>query len=344
MKNYIKRNWRNILTVATFLLLGVIIYTAREQFQNAYQDLKQVNLWWIAATIPLQALNFYIYGRMYQNFFRLLGHAIQYRFMFRTVLELNFVNHVFPSGGVSGFSYFSAAMWQKRVSTAKSTLVQTMRFVFTFISFQMLLFVALLLLAIDGKANNFMLLVAAMVATGLVFATVGIIFIISSKKRIKGFFTFLTKAINKLIAVIRPHRTETINVSKARALFNEFHEDYLVLRNNISQLKQSLLHGMGVNLTEILTVYVVFLAFGEFANLGVVILAYAVANFAGLISPLPGGAGVYEALMVGVLTAGGVTVAVGLPVVIMYRVICVVLQLPVGGYWYQQTVHRIGKE
>ncbi len=340
IKTFLISRWRTIVTVLTFLLLAVVVYFTREQFAQTFRDLQRVNLWWIALIIPLQWLNFHTYAIMYQDLFRILGHNIKYNFMFRKTLELNFVNHVLPSGGVSGFSYFSLVLRKKGVSTAKSTLVQTMRFVFVFITYQVILFFALLLLALDGKANNFMIMVTASLTTLLLIGTLAVTFIVGSKKRINAFFTFITKMINKAIHLVRPKHPETIRIDKVKALFEEFHEDYMLLKSDWRQLKRPFIEGLIVNLTEVLTVYVVFLGFGHYVNLGVVAIAYAVANFAGLISAVPGGIGAYEALMIGVLTPGGVPLAVGLPVVIMYRVLCMVLQLPIGGYWYNQTLNK----
>ena len=84
----------------------------------------------------------------------------------------------------------------------------------------------------------------------------------------------------------------------------------------------------------------IFLAFGQWVNLGAVIIAYAIANFAGLISVIPGGIGIYEGLMVGVLAAGGVPAALSLPVIVMYRILTIFLQIPLGGFLYYKTLHK----
>ncbi len=342
-QSFAKRNIRTILNIVTFGLLGLVLYAARDQFEAAYENLFNVNLWWVLAVVPLQALNFHIYARMYQHFFKILGNTVPYKFMYRTVLELNFVNHVLPSGGASGFSYFSIAMRKRKVAASKSTLVQTMRFAAIFLSFLLLQFIALLFLGIDGKASNFLVLVAASVTTLLVVGTGLIAFVIGTKSRINSFFTFLTRTLNKIIQIVRPKHPETINIQSAKNLFNEFHDNYMKLRSDMKRLRPSFWHGFFVNLTELLSVYVIFLAFGTVPNFGVVIIAYSVANFAGLLSPLPGGAGAYEFLMVSVLTAGGIPVNIGLPVVVMFRVVALIIQIPIGAYWYHQTLRRIGK-
>ncbi len=92
-------------------------------------------------------------------------------------------------------------------------------------------------------------------------------------------------------------------------------------------------------LNQTLEYYVVYIAFGHYVNPGAVIIAYAIANFAGLVSVLPGGVGIYEGLMTGTLAAGGVPAALSLPVTVMYRVVNFAVQIPVGYYFYQKALH-----
>ena len=53
---------------------------------------------------------------------------------------------------------------------------------------------------------------------------------------------------------------------------------------------------------------------------------------------MPGGVGVYEALMTGVLVASGVPAAVSLPVTVMYRVISTLIQVPPGWWLYHKAL------
>ena len=95
---------------------------------------------------------------------------------------------------------------------------------------------------------------------------------------------------------------------------------------------------MVANITEIAALYAVYVAFGEYVNIGAVILAYAVANFAGLISVLPAGIGIYEFLMTGVLVATGVPAGLSISVTIMFRLVTMAVQLPPGYFFYQKAV------
>jgi len=335
-----RRNWRTIITVITFGALTALIFALRNQILNTFRNLENVNLFILLLIPLLQFGHYHFVALFYRRLFRILNEYVRYKFLYRTALELNFVNLVFPSGGVSGFSYFGIRMRTKGVSAGRATLVMTMRFVLLFISFQIFLALGVFLLALDGKANNFMILIASSLATLLFILTSGLAFVISSEKRIDGFFTFITKALNKLIQVVRPKNPETINVARAKNTFKEYHGSYKVLRTQYKKLKKPLLYALMINLTEIATVYVVFVAFGQWINPGAVIIAYAVANFAGLISVLPGGIGIYEALMTAVLAAGGVPASLSLPIIVAYRVINMSIQLPPGGYFYSRAVHE----
>jgi putative heme transporter len=338
--HFIRRNWRMILTIITFTALVLFVYFIRDQIIETFQNLDNVNLWIILLMIPLQYGYYHFSAQQYVDLFRILGNKVSYRKMMRTTVELSFVNSVFPSGGVSGFSYFGLVLRGEGIRAARATIVQTMRFVLLFASFQLLLFFALFLLALDGSVNNFLLLIAGSLATLLIVGSGLFIYIISSRTRINNFFTFVTKAINKLIQVVRPKQPETINIERAKSVFSDYHDNYTVIKEKYKELRRPLAQSFMINLIEVLTIYVVFLAFGQWVNLGAVIIAYAVANFAGLISVLPGGIGIYEGLMIAVLVAGGVPAALSLPVIIMYRVLNISLQVPVGGILYYQRLHK----
>lgn len=144
--------------------------------------------------------------------------------------------------------------------------------------------------------------------------------------------------INRLISIVRREQPETINVGRVQQIFTELHENYKKLKKDYSALRPPLLHGLIANITEVLTVYTVFVAFGHIVNPGAIILAYAIANFAGLISVLPGGVGIYEALMTAVLAIAGVPPGVSIPVIVMYRVLSMTIQTIPGYYFYHQAL------
>jgi len=211
------------------------------------------------------------------------------------------------------------------------------------LSFELLLIFGLISLAVMGRVNDVIILVAGSLSTLLLVGTAGFFYMVEKRSRINNFFTNATKALNRLIQLVRWNHPETINIDKAKRFINDFHDNYMEFKGRYQELKRPFWYAFLANLTEVLAVYVVFLAFGELVNIGAVILAYAIANFAGLISVLPGGVGIYEALMATVLAATGVPAGVSLPVIVMYRIVNTVVQIPPGYYFYQKALSE-GKQ
>ncbi|MDQ2973764.1 MAG: lysylphosphatidylglycerol synthase domain-containing protein, partial [bacterium] len=196
-----RSSWKTALTVITFVALIALGYFARKQVVETFLNFGKVNAVVLLLMFVGQYINYHSYTKMYQRLFEILGEKIQYKKMVSIILELNFVNNIFPSGGVSSFSYFGLRMKSEGVTTGKSTLIQMMRFILTFVSFQLLLFLGLLFLSIGGSANRLALLVAGSLATLLFVGTLGVAFVVGSKQRINAFFGYLTKIINRLIHV-----------------------------------------------------------------------------------------------------------------------------------------------
>ncbi|MEO5627909.1 MAG: lysylphosphatidylglycerol synthase transmembrane domain-containing protein [Candidatus Saccharimonadales bacterium] len=334
------KRWKLVLNIATVIALAVLCYLIRDEIVQTVENVQRVNIYALLLIIPLQALNYNAYARMYVRLFGLLGNKISRKDMLKVTLELNLVNNVFPSGGVSGFSYFGVRLKRLGVSTGKATLVQTMKFVLLFVSFEILLAFGLLFLALGGQASNMTILVASSLATFLFMATAGAAFLIGSEKRINSFFTYVTQQINRLIHLARRKHPETISVDRVQKTFKELHENYVILKSDYRKLVAPALFALLANVSEVLTLYVVYIAFDQWVNPGAIILAYAIANFAGLISVLPGGIGIYEAIMTAVLVTAGIPASVSIPVTIMYRVLNTTVQLVPGYYFYHKALRE----
>jgi uncharacterized protein (TIRG00374 family) len=338
-----KKRWKLILNIVTVVALLLLCYFLRDQIMETIDNVTKVNIYALILILPIQFFNYDAYAHMYQRLFALLGNKVRYKDMYKVSLELNLVNQVFPSGGVSGFSYFSVRMKDFEVTTGKSTLVQTMKFVLLFVSFEIMLVVGLIFLALGNRASNLIILVASSLATFLLIATLGSAFLIGSETRINGFFTYITKFLNKAIHIVRPKTPETISVARVQKTFKELHENYIILKSDYRKLIAPLVYALIANASEVLTIYVVYVAFGHWVNPGAIILAYAVANFAGLISVLPGGIGVYEAIMTAVLATAGIPPAVSIPVTVMYRILNAAVQIIPGYYFYHKALAGKGK-
>lgn len=343
-KSFFARHWKLLLNLITLAALVASAYFLRHDLGNTIKNFEKVNAWLILLLIPIEALNYHAQAKLYQGMFDIVGNKLPYKFLLRASIELNFVNHVFPSGGVAGISYFSLRLKNGSITAAKATLIHVMKLALTFLSFEVVLVFGMLCLAVMGRTNGLIILVGTAIATGLIIGTGLFAYVVGSQVRINHLFVGLTKLINWLIRLVRWGHPETINIQRAREVFNDFHENYKELHRDLPRMKAPFWWALVANITEVLAVYAVFLAFGEAINFGAVVLAYAVANFAGLVSVLPGGVGVYEFLMTAVLSAAGVPVGVSIPVIIMYRVVNTIIQVPAGYVLYQKHLASSGHQ
>lgn len=335
-----RSHWRLVITTITFVALAILIYALREDIAKVIRDIGKVNAFALLLMIPFEILNYDAYARLYRSLFSTLGKKVRYWPMYKFTLELNFVNHVLPSGGISGISYFNLRTRSLGISAATSTLSQVTKLFLLYASFQPLLVLGVLLLAIRGHTNSLILVIATSLITLLIVGTFIGLYIIGSRQRINKTMTAIARLLNRIVHLFRRKHPETINIKSAQEAFNELHDNYEVFKNNLGALKKPFLYMMIANLTEVAALYAVYVAFGEFVNVGAVILAYAVANFAGLISVLPAGIGIYEGLMTAVLAATGIPAELSIPVTVMYRVINMSIQLIPGYFFYQKAVRE----
>lgn len=335
-------NWKLWLNLITFVALIVLIWFARHDILMVFEQLRNLNLLIVALMIPAQFLVYLSLAKLFYYFFFATGTHLRLKDLFAPMIELNFVNHIFPSGGVSGFSYLTIRLKPFGVSTAKSTLAQLARFAFMFMGFIVLLLVALLLLAIEGRVSTLMVLAVSAVTFTLLFVTTVLIFVIGSESRISGFTGALARMLNRVIHVFRRRHPETISLANVKRTFLELHEDYILIRRDWGKMRQAMLWAMLVNLAELLLLYMAFAAHGAYVNPGAVIVAYVVANLAGYLAILPGGLGIYEPLMTAVLISGGVQPTLALSATLVYRVISLLLSLVSGYFLYHKAIHRYG--
>lgn len=342
--SYLARHWKVLLNIASIVALVVLVYFLRDDLSSTFKNLAHVNAWALLLLLPIEALNYHAQTKMYQGLFGIVGNKLGYKELLEATLELNFFSNIFPSGGISGVSYFSVRMRSSKITGGKAALVQIIKLGMLFLSFEALLIIGLLIMAIGGQVNDVTILIASSISTLMVVGTIAFIYIIGSSRRINATFSFATKVLNKIIQVVRPNHPETIKFSRVRQTVDELHNNYQLIRSNYKALRAPYLYAGLANFTEVLAVYAVYVAFGHWVNIGAVILAYAVANFAGVISVLPGGIGIYEALMTAILAAAGIPASLSLPVVVMYRVLNTIIQLPPGYYFYHRTLHSHPEE
>jgi uncharacterized protein (TIRG00374 family) len=341
MKSWFGRNWKLAVNVVTLAALAILIFATRHQIGTTVTDLGKVHASFLLLLIPIELLNYHAQTKIYQRLFDIVGNKFSYKFLFRASLELNFVNHVFPSGGVTGISYFTLRMRNgKELTPGKATLIHMTKIVMYILAYEIILIFGAFALTLKGRASGPVILITVALSIFLIILTFGFMYIVGKRSRINSFFTNLTRFLNRLIRIFKPSTKEAINIDAVRSLFDDFHDTYRQVKSSKGKLIMPFFYSFLADATEVAAVVVVYMAFGKYVNLGAIIIAYAIANFAGLISVLPGGVGIYEGLMTAVLAVTGISPGVSLPITVMYRVLNTLLQVPPGYYLYNRTLSK----
>src|ERR1700756_1084383 len=108
--SFFKRRWKLIVNLITLAALIILVIAIHQQLADTFKNLFKVHAWALLLMIPIEFLNYDAQARLYKSLFSTVGNELGYWRLFAASLELNFINNVFPSGGVTGISYFGVRM------------------------------------------------------------------------------------------------------------------------------------------------------------------------------------------------------------------------------------------
>lgn len=342
----LKLSLRGWITLITLILLVFVAIGAWPEILEAWSLLDQVNLAILSLLIPVQLFSYFATGAMIFSYLRAKGELknMSRIMMTRTALELNFVNHILPSGGAAGFTYLSWVLSRYGVRPGRSTMAQVIRFVLTFLSFVVILVGAVLMLVADDQINRTVILLCILLAVLAVGATMGSIFILGSKRRLEKFSAWLTRNVNRFVSfVTRGKKPEVVPADVIREFFLEIHDDYVVIRKDARILIRPFIWAVLANLADVALLWIAFWALGYPLNPAVLFIAFGVSSLASVFSVTPGGAGVYEAIMIAFLATTQVPPEVAIAGTLLARVFLVVGTIIFGYGFYQMTVNKYGK-
>jgi uncharacterized protein (TIRG00374 family) len=303
-------------------------------------------LWILSLLIPIQIFSYYAAGNIVFAYLKAKGNLkdVTRWTMARMSLELNFVNHILPSGGAAGFSYLGWVLSRHGVSAGRATMSQIVRFAATFVAFLSLMAVSVLILVLDHSISRAVIFVSIILVTVGVVGAVLLVYIIGNKHRIIRFSDWLTNISNRIILFIGRGKTKHLVKEEVfRIFFTDLHQDYVDIRSEKNILLKPFAWGILLNLADALLLFVSFLAMGIWVNPFVLLIAFGTSAVAGIISVLPAGAGVYEAVMIGFLVSAGVPSDIAIAGTLISRVTLVTGTILFGYIFYQLTVLKYGK-
>lgn len=337
------RTW---LSIGTLIALAIIIYFSRHELVKAWELLGQAKWQLLVLLVPLQIIVYYAGGEMIFSYLRkkrLIGHISRFE-QTRIALELNLVNHILPSGGLSGISYTTWRLHKLGVSSAKSMFAQVIRYVVGFLSIVALLVASVLLLAIDGQINRYIVSASFLLVLLVLGLTVFAIYMFSSYRRMKNLSGKVTRLVNSVVRKVTFGRQKKlITMHKTEAFFVDMHDDFEDIAKDKKILIGPFIWGLIYAAVDVLMYLVVFWALGQTVNPAVLMVGYGVAGLSALVALTPGGAGVYEIVMIFFLTMAGVSADAAIAGIVLTRAILLTGTIIFGYIFYQHAIMKYGK-
>ena len=338
------RSWISVITV---LLVAGIIFISRDELVRAWQLLGHVNLGILSLLLPAQIITYYIGGEMMFSYLRSKGltKEIPATDLTQMALEMNFVNHVLPSGGVSGISYMTWRLGKYNISPGRATMAQLVRFAMAFVAYVALLPIAILVVTMDGGMNRWIIFISFSLVLATVIAGGGGMYILSSRRRMWKFADWLVRTGNRTVRKVSFGRKK--NIFKYRQIerfFTDLHFDYKALQKDRRILIKPFLWGIAYTIGDVLMFVITFWAMGIIINPAPILIAYGVAIVAGTVSVTPGGAGAYEAVMISFLAIAGINKGEAIAGIILTRVILLLGTIVLGYVFYQKSLLKYGKQ
>lgn len=330
-----KRRFFMLVGLGAFALIAWANYDRVGEFSTYFGQAR----WYILIFIVvMQLIGYYCTAKFYQKFTSLFANPPGFSHLYKMSLAINFVNQAFPSGGVSALPYLNSQL--KEVPSGKITLTHFVRYLFTYISFVAILLVGFIILMLTGNVSAITSRLTLIVVLAIIALSVAAFLIMSNETWMRRFVRWASATANKFWKTILRKPNDLVTHQQQDHFIKEFREGYGELQASHGNWLPPLLYLLGTNISEILTIYIVFLSFGYFVNPGIVIAGYTIANIVSVLGVFTGGVGVFEATMIASFAALRVPVAMATAVVIVYRVLNLIIFLPIGYYYYHKSLRK----
>ena len=324
---------RAVASIITIILLGIILFFAREEIIHAWELLSTVNLWILALIIPVQIAVYFAAGEMMFSYLRdkkLISH-ISLPAQARMALEMNFVNHALPSAGVSGITYMTWRLHKYRISAGRAALAQLMRFAAAMLAFLALLILSLIIITIDGSINRWMILLSSLLVGTMIGGIALGIYLVSSPSRSRKFSHWIVITWRRIKRTLHiPTHVMKMSETKILSFFEEMHDDYVEIRRDKKLLIKPFLWGILFTIGDVALYWITFMALGTAINPAPLLIAYGLGTMATVVLVTPGGAGGMEAIMVATLAVAGVAGGTAIAGILLTRVILMICTIGFG--------------
>ncbi|QIM16983.1 flippase-like domain-containing protein [Leucobacter insecticola] len=332
------RSLRFWVSMITALVVAAIAWAAWPTMIDAFQSIRDANLWVLMILIPTQLLSFAVTGEVLFAYLRARGElrGMHPFAAMRMSLEFNFANHMLPSGGAAGITYASWKLSTLGVSPSKGTLAQIARFAVTFISFALVVGAATVWLIVSGQSEAAIVWTAVGIGVLAVLSVVGAVVLIRRRRALHRFAGHVAGLINSFGRLVR--RPRLVEPAALIRFFDGLHIELRELLARPRALLAPFLWSFLVHAADAGLFWIALAAFNLYVDPALLIVAYGAATVASIIIVTPNGLGAYELVLIGLLVAGGLPNATVVAAIVVARAILLAGTIVFGWAFYQHSI------
>lgn len=329
---------RRLLVAVAVVALVIFGYIFWSDLQDAFEITRSVHWGWLLLLLPIQATNFFAHAMFFRSALRTIGIAPPpLGRLYGLSLAVGFTNVIMPSAGAAGVSLMAAALRRDGVKGGEATFIQFARYASVYVSYIILLIVALLSLMFGSEVSTTAILITIAIIANILIVTLLGVYLVYDKRAFAWLFRSLQRVIDWFARKFRKGQ-DLVGGERIKRVTDDFFSGVRRIVRDRAYFKQPFWWGLFGNCVEVLSLYTVFVALDFVVNPGVIIIAFAIASGAGILTVIPGDVGVYEFAMIATLSLAGVPLAVGISGTILFRVINRLVILPFGFYFYNQYI------
>lgn len=309
-----KTRW--IILTLTILFLWALVsrFTELEQLK---QTLQQGQWGWILAAFLSQTLYFIVFTSSYQAAFNTLDIDIRTRDLLPVTLGSLFVNMVVPAGIAGGTALFAQELSRRGKPATRTATGVLLQLIADFAAFTLILVPGLVYLFYEHDLKTYEILAAILLILMTLGLSSSLLVGIWKPNWLQRLFDWAHQTTDGLFK--RLNRASPLTAEWAQENVAEFSQASNAVAVHPSRLMRTLGMAFIAHLLDVVTLYILFRAFGQTISLGTLVAGYSVGILFWIVSITPQGIGVVEGVMALTFTSLGISGAAATTVVLAFR-------------------------
>ena len=339
-ENGLQFSFKSLILVIFLVFALYILIPKLVGLQQVFNLLLKIDKFYLFLAILVEIISYCGAAWMLGIILWRLGYKVKFWDRFRIGSIAAFAIHFFPLGsfGQGAVDYYF--LRKRKVASGSVLIMFILRTIICYCAF-LLLFVLGLILVPTAPALSFSPKIVSGVLLLLIILGVFYMFYLYHHK--KHFNKVWDKYLGKMNWIFRKVKNKTVSDERSQEIFEDIYEGIGLFGGKKRFTVLAIVAGVLYWLGDIFCLFFVLQSFGFTMHFGGLVFSYGVATLAGLISFIPGGLGVTEGILGGVLSGLGTPVSLAFTAVLVFRFFSFWIWVPFGLYSFLSLRGESGK-